>query len=147
MSRIRVAEKPLDINYSHYLTYSNGWQPISTSLGGTLMFDPANIVSANYMFGSRNCKLKYTYLHKGLTTFQPSYDVGDKSWDFAVSRKIYYDDRLTASFQRSTNTLGLQYSLNTKQNANFTVTISPLICGFWIKLSKRVQFIELDPFS
>ncbi|KAF7829687.1 outer envelope pore protein 24, chloroplastic-like [Senna tora] len=113
MNTIRVAEKPLNLTYTHARGDNR------TVLDGTLVFDPANKVSANYTLGSGNCKLKYTYLHKGLTTFEPCYDVAKDSWDFAVSRKLYDNDSLRASYQTSSKLLGLEWSRNSKQTGCF----------------------------
>ena len=63
-----------------------------------LVFDSANKVSANHVLGSGNCKLKYTYVHGGLTTFEPSYDFSKNSWDFAISRRVYGDDVFRAAY-------------------------------------------------
>ncbi|KAA8537647.1 hypothetical protein F0562_027255 [Nyssa sinensis] len=77
MNTIRLSKKPLNLTYIH----SSGDN--RTILDGTLAFDSVNKVSANHVIGSRNCKLKYTYVHEGITTFEPSYDLAKNSWDFA----------------------------------------------------------------
>ncbi|KDO84516.1 hypothetical protein CISIN_1g028082mg [Citrus sinensis] len=64
MNSVRVADKPLNLTYIH------GRGDNRTILEGTLVFDSANKVSANHVLGSGNCKLKYTYVHGGLTTFE-----------------------------------------------------------------------------
>ncbi|KAK7321749.1 hypothetical protein VNO77_32653 [Canavalia gladiata] len=118
MNTVRVAEKPLNLTYSH----SRGDN--RTVLDGTFVFDPANKVSANYAFDSGNVKLKYSYVHKGLTTFEPSYDVAKDSWDFSVSRRIYGDDSLKASYGTSNKVLGLEWSRNSKHSGCFKIVAS-----------------------
>lgn len=118
MNTVRIAEKPLNLTYIH----SRGDN--RTILDGTLIFDPANRVSANHTLGSGNCKIKYTYVHQGVTTFEPSYDVAKNSWDFAVSRRVYGDDSLRASYQTSNKILGLEWSRNSKQSGCFKVNVS-----------------------
>ncbi|KAI4316803.1 hypothetical protein L6164_024746 [Bauhinia variegata] len=118
MNTVRVADKPLNLTYIH------GRGDNRTILDGTLVLDPANKVSANHMLGTGNSKFKYTYVHKGVTTFEPCYDLAKNSWDFAVSRKVYYDDSLKASYQTSTKILGLEWSRNSKQNASFKISAS-----------------------
>ncbi|XAR61782.1 hypothetical protein NMG60_11016298 [Bertholletia excelsa] len=118
MNTVRIAEKPLNLTYSH----SRGDN--RTMLDGAFVFDPANKVSANHMLGSRNCKLKYTYVHEGLTTFEPSYDLAKNSWDFAVSRRVYSDDVFRATYQTSSKNLGFEWSQNSKLNGSFKVTAS-----------------------
>ncbi|XP_061353375.1 outer envelope pore protein 24, chloroplastic-like isoform X1 [Gastrolobium bilobum] len=118
MNTVRVAEKPLNFTYMH----SRGDN--RTILDGTLVLDTANKVSANYAFDSGNCKLKYSYVHKGLTTFEPSYDVAKNSWDFAVSRRVYGDDSFKASYQTSSKVLGFEWSRNSKQTGCFKVVAS-----------------------
>lgn len=118
MNTIRVAEKPLNLTYIH------GRGDNRTVLDGTLVLDHANKVSANYTLGSRDLKLKYTYLHNGLTTFEPSYHVANDSWDFAVSRRLYDNDSLKASYQTSSKLLGLEWSRSSKQNGSFKVNVS-----------------------
>ncbi|GAV84384.1 LOW QUALITY PROTEIN: hypothetical protein CFOL_v3_27828, partial [Cephalotus follicularis] len=120
MNTIRVAEKPLNMTYIHHRGDNR------TILDGTLVFDSANKVSANHAIGSRNCKLKYTYLHRGLTTFEPCYDLAKNSWDFAVWRKVYDDDVFRASYQTSSQLLGLEWSRKSKVNGNFKGTYNHL---------------------
>lgn len=120
MNTIRVAEKPLNLMFSH----SRGEN--RTMLDGTLVIDSANKVSANHVMGSENCKLKYTYVHGGLTSFEPTYDWAKNSWDFAVSRRVYGDDVFKASYQTSSNNLGLEWSRSSKLNGSFKVNYSIL---------------------
>ncbi|KAI5656043.1 hypothetical protein M9H77_24836 [Catharanthus roseus] len=116
MNTIRVYEKPLNLTYIH----SRGDN--RTILDGTLVFDSANKVSANHLLGSGNCKLKYTYVHGGLTTFEPSYDWVKNSWDFAVTRRVYGDDVFKASYQTSSKNLGLEWSRSSKFNGSFKIS-------------------------
>lgn len=115
LNSVRVAGKPLNLNYIH----SRGDN--RTILDGTLVLDSANKVSANHVLGSRNGKFKYSYLHGGVTTFEPSYDLAKNSWDFAVSRRVYGDDVFRASYQTSSKLLGLEWSRNSKINGSFRV--------------------------
>lgn len=118
MSTTRLAEKPLNLTYSH----SRGQN--MTILDGTLVLNSSNKLSANHALGSRNCKLKYTYLHKGVTTIEPCYDLAKNSWEFAVARKVYGDDVLRASYQTSSQALGvlgLEWSRDTMQNGSLKV--------------------------
>lgn len=114
MNSIKVAEKPLNLTYIHSRNDNR------TILDGNLAFDPANKVSVNHMLGSGNCKLKYTYVNQGVTTYEPSYDFKN-SWDFAVSRKVYGDDVFRASYQTSSKAMGLEWSRNSKMNGRFKV--------------------------
>ncbi|KAL6995666.1 Outer envelope pore protein 24, chloroplastic [Sarracenia purpurea var. burkii] len=118
MNRITIAEKPLNLTYIH----SRGDN--RTILDGTLVFDPANKLSANHALGSGNCKLKYTYVHEGVTTYEPSYDLAKNSWDFALSRRVYGDDVFRASYQTSSKALGLEWSRNSKFNGCFKISAS-----------------------
>ncbi|KAL3840312.1 hypothetical protein ACJIZ3_024903 [Penstemon smallii] len=113
MNTVRVAEKPLNLTYIH----SKGDE--RTILDGTLVLDSANKVSANHVFATGNTKLKYTYLHSGITTFEPSYDLGKNTWDFAVSQRVYGDDVFKATYQSSSKNLGLEWSRNSKLNGSF----------------------------
>ncbi|KAJ8772543.1 hypothetical protein K2173_027720 [Erythroxylum novogranatense] len=118
MNSVRVAEKPLNLTYIHHRGDNR------TILDGNLVLDSANKVSANYMVGTRNCKLKYTYVHQGLTTFEPCYDLAKNSWDFAVSRRVYGDDVFKGTYQSSSKALGLEWSRNSKFNGAFKVSAS-----------------------
>uniref|UniRef100_A0A5B7ANW2 Uncharacterized protein n=1 Tax=Davidia involucrata TaxID=16924 RepID=A0A5B7ANW2_DAVIN len=118
MNTIRVSDKPLNLTYIH----SRGDK--RTILDGTLVFDSANKVSANHVLGSGNCKLKYTYVHQGVTTFEPSYDAARNSWDFAVSRKVFGEDVFRASYQTPNKALGLEWSRNSKLNGSFKISAS-----------------------
>ncbi|POO03126.1 Outer envelope pore protein 24A [Trema orientale] len=116
MNTVRVAEKPLNLTYIHSRNDNR------TILDGSLVFDSANKVSANYLLGTENCKLKYTYVHGGLTTFEPSYDLAKNAWDFSVSRKVYGDDVFKASYQTTSKVLGLEWSRNSKINGSFKIS-------------------------
>ncbi|XP_015884617.1 outer envelope pore protein 24A, chloroplastic [Ziziphus jujuba] len=118
MNSVRVAEKPLNLTYIHHRGDNR------TILDGTLAFDPANKVSANYLLGTGNCKLKYTYVHQGVTTFEPCYDLAKNSWDFAISRRVYGEDVFKATYQTSSQLLGLEWSRNSKLNGSFKVSAS-----------------------
>ncbi|KAL5052948.1 hypothetical protein RYX36_033630, partial [Vicia faba] len=86
MNIIRVAEKPLNLAYIHNKGDNRA------ILDGTLVWDPSNKVSENYVVESGNCKFKYSYNQKVLTTIETTYDVAKNSWDFEVSGKVYYDE-------------------------------------------------------
>ncbi|XP_057962556.1 outer envelope pore protein 24B, chloroplastic-like [Malania oleifera] len=116
MNTVRVLEKPLNLAYSHV------WRENRTALDGTLVLDSANKVSANYAFDSGNCKLKYSYTHGGIRTFEPCYDLVNNSWDFAVSQRLYRDDVFKASYLSSTKVLGLEWSRNSKFNGAFKIS-------------------------
>nr|GMD99349.1 outer envelope pore protein 24A, chloroplastic [Ipomoea batatas] len=118
MSTVRVLEKPLNLNYIHFKGDKR------TTVDGTLVLDPANKVSANHLMGSGNCKLKYTYVHKGKTTFEPSYDFAKNAWDFSVSQRVYGDDVLKAMYQTSNQNLALEWSRNSKLNGSFKISAS-----------------------
>ncbi|XP_074273273.1 outer envelope pore protein 24, chloroplastic-like [Silene latifolia] len=116
MNSIRILETPLNMTYIHNRGANR------TVLDGTLVLGSSNKVSANHMMGSKNGKFKYTYVHQGLTTFEPSYDLGKNSWDFALSRRVYGDDLLKASYQTANNNLGLEWSRNSKTTGCFKIS-------------------------
>ncbi|KAK4744053.1 hypothetical protein SAY87_010365 [Trapa incisa] len=118
MNTVKVVGKPLNLTYIH------GQGNNFTTVEGTLVFNPANKVSANYMLGSSNCKLRYAYVHRGQTTFEPSYDLSKNSWDFALSRKVYDDDVFKAIYQPLTKALGLEWSRNSISNGSFKISAS-----------------------
>ncbi|XP_073285786.1 outer envelope pore protein 24B, chloroplastic-like [Primulina huaijiensis] len=118
MNTVRVAEKPLNLTYIH----SKGDE--RTIVDGCLVIDSANKVSANHVLGTGNSKLKYTYLHGGLTTFEPTYDLGKNAWDFAVSRRVFGDDVFRATYQTSSKNLGLEWSRSSKLHGSFKISAS-----------------------
>ncbi|XP_039036760.1 outer envelope pore protein 24B, chloroplastic-like [Hibiscus syriacus] len=68
MNSVRVADKPLKLTYIHSRRDNR------TVVDGSLAFDSANKLSTNYMLGTRNYMLKYSYMHKGVTTLESCYD-------------------------------------------------------------------------
>ncbi|KAK4429172.1 Outer envelope pore protein 24A, chloroplastic [Sesamum alatum] len=118
MNTVRVAEKSLNLSYTHMKGDAK------TILDGTLVIDAANKVSVNHVLDTGNTKLKYNYLHGGLTTFEPSYDLGKNTWDFAVSRRVYGDDVFRATYQTSSKNLGLEWSRSSKLNGSFKILAS-----------------------
>ncbi|XP_022752233.1 outer envelope pore protein 24A, chloroplastic-like [Durio zibethinus] len=105
------------------LTYNRGRRDKRTVVDGALVFDPANKVSATYMLGSRNCKLKYSYVLGGVTTLEPCYDLGKNRWDFAISRRVY-DNVFKATYQTWCRNLALEWLRNTKFNGTFKISAS-----------------------
>lgn len=115
MSSVNVVDQPLNLTYVH------GKCSIGTLVEGTLAFDPSNKVSANYVLGSGDCKLKYSYVHQGKTMIEPSYDLSKRSWDFALSRKVYDDDVLKVTYQPLAKVLALEWSRDTTCSGCFRV--------------------------
>lgn len=72
-----------------------------TILDGTLLLDPTNKISANYVFDSRSLKLRYSYVHRGIATFEPCHDFGKNSWELAVSKTVFDGDVIRASYDTS----------------------------------------------
>ncbi|KAL0314716.1 UNVERIFIED_CONTAM: Outer envelope pore protein 24B, chloroplastic [Sesamum angustifolium] len=114
----KVAEKSLNLSYTHLKNDAR------TIVDGTLVIDSANKVAVNHVLDTSNTKLKYSYLHGGLTTFEPSYDLGKNTWDFAVSRRVYGDDVFRATYQTSSKNLGLEWSRSSKLNGSFKILAS-----------------------
>ncbi|XVE69911.1 hypothetical protein DITRI_Ditri10aG0029600 [Diplodiscus trichospermus] len=117
MNTVKVVEKPLKLTYIHTRGDNR------TVVDGALAFDSANKVSANYTLGTRNCKLKYSYVHEGVTTFEPCYDFGKNAWDFAISRRVY-EDVFKATYQTWSRDLALEWSRNSKFNGTFKISAS-----------------------
>ncbi|KFK31765.1 hypothetical protein AALP_AA6G156300 [Arabis alpina] len=118
MNRVMIAEKPLSLTYIHSRLDNR------TIVDASLAIDPANKLSANHMVGTKNCKLKYTYVHGGMATFEPSYDLAKDTWDFAVSRRFYGDDVVKATYQTSSKLLGMEWSRSSKSTGSFKVCAS-----------------------
>ncbi|KAI3762845.1 hypothetical protein L1987_53287 [Smallanthus sonchifolius] len=116
MNTIKISDKPLNLVYSHSL----GDQ--KTMLDGTLVIDSVNKVSVNHTLGSGNCKLRYTYVHGGETTFEPSYELAKDSWDFAVSRKVYADHVLRAVYKTCSQDLTVDWSTKSKLIGSYKVS-------------------------
>ncbi|XP_043714104.1 outer envelope pore protein 24A, chloroplastic [Telopea speciosissima] len=118
MNTIKVSDKPLNLTYIH------GRGDNRTIFDGTIVFDSANKVSANYVLGSGNCKLKYTYVHGGIRTFEQCYDFAKNSWDFTLSQRVYGDDVFRASYQTSDKVMGLEWWRDSKSNGSFKISAS-----------------------
>lgn len=118
MNTVRVLDKQLNLTYTHARGDNR------TALDGTLVLGSANKLSANYAFDSGNAKLKYSYVHGGLTTFEPCYDFAKNSWDFAVSQRVDDGDVLRASYQTSSRVLGLDWLKSSMSNGSFKVSAS-----------------------
>ncbi|KAI3879770.1 hypothetical protein MKX03_000389 [Papaver bracteatum] len=104
MNTVRVMEKPLNLTYVHEQGEN------MTLLDGTIALNQENKVSASYMFGTRNCKLKYSYVHGGVTTFEPCYDVSKKYLGF--SHTSSKDLRLEWSRDSDINGFKISASVN-----------------------------------
>ncbi|XP_031494115.1 outer envelope pore protein 24A, chloroplastic [Nymphaea colorata] len=119
MNSIRVFEKPLNLTYIH--ARGSGF----TTLEGSLVFDPANKLSTNYVFGSGHCKAKYTFSHGGgVRTFEPCYDLMNNTWDFAASHKVFGGDVIKASYHTPKKLVGLEWSRDSKEMGSFKIFTS-----------------------
>lgn len=118
LNTVRVMERTLRMMYTHCKGKNQ------TALDGMLEIDSSNKLCANYGFESRNCKLKYSYTHKGLTTIEPTYDFSTNSWDFALSQKVYANDVVRASYNSSSKILGLDWMRNSDLNGAFKISAS-----------------------
>lgn len=132
MNTVRLAEKPVSLTYTHILGARQ------TAVDGSVQFDPSNKLSANYSFGSGNCKVKYVYAHGEFRRIvvEPIYDLSKNAWDFAVSRKFDGGDSLKASYQTSSKVLGLEWNRDSKINGCFKVC-----CIFTLYKLKKEQTI------
>ncbi|EPS59114.1 hypothetical protein M569_15695 [Genlisea aurea] len=116
MNTVKVAEKPLKLTYIH--SKGDG----TTTLDGALILDAANKISANHVLGTaNNTKVKYTYVHEGLTTFEHGYDFKKNAWDFSISRR-HVDDLFRATYQTSTKNLGFEWSRESKSGGTLKVS-------------------------
>ncbi|KAL9255756.1 Outer envelope pore protein 24A, chloroplastic-like protein, partial [Drosera capensis] len=96
-------------------------------------------VSASHTLGQgRNGRLKYSYVHGGVTTVEPSYDLGKNAWDFAVARKVSENDVVRASYQTGNKNLGLEWSRNSKVNGSFKIAAIFNLAEEW-RLPKLVS--------
>ncbi|KAG8492938.1 hypothetical protein CXB51_010153 [Gossypium anomalum] len=122
MNTFKVEGKQINWSYTHM---RNDHRAV---LDGTLVFDTANKLSARHELGSFNCKLKYSYVHRGLTTFEPCYDLEKKSWDLAVSRRILGGDLVKANYETLSQVLGVEWSCSSLVNEDGRVkTIIPVL--------------------
>lgn len=104
----------------HAFSYSYRRGDRRKVIDGTLAFDSSNKVSATYVFGSRNCKLKYSYVVGGVTTLEPCYDLGKNVWDFAISRRVS-ENVFKATYQTRGRNLVLEWLRNSLFNGTFKV--------------------------
>ncbi|KDP21239.1 hypothetical protein JCGZ_21710 [Jatropha curcas] len=117
MNTVNLLEKQLNWTYTHSRSGNR------MVLDGTLIFDPANKLSANYELGSRNCKLKYSYLHRGVTAVEPGYDFARNSWDLAVSHR-FDSDLIRVSYETISKNLGIEWLWRSLLNKDGGIKIS-----------------------
>jgi len=120
MKSVKMMEKSVNMTYIHFKGINR------TTLDGSIDIDPANKISGNWTVGTNGGKAKYVYSHgeSRKTVFEPSYDFGMHSFDFAVSRKIASDDVVKATYQTLKKNLGLEWSRNSKVNGSFKISAS-----------------------
>ncbi|TYI28997.1 hypothetical protein ES332_A05G284700v1 [Gossypium tomentosum] len=117
MNTFRFAKNPLK------LSYGRKREDKRTVVDGALVFNSGSQVSASYMIGTRNCKLKYSYLHGGVTTLEPCYDLGKNVWGFAISRRLY-DNVFKATYHTWSKNLALEWLRNHVFNGTFKMSAS-----------------------
>ncbi|XVE56020.1 hypothetical protein DITRI_Ditri03aG0203600 [Diplodiscus trichospermus] len=105
------------------LTYGRSKGDKRKVVDGTLVFNSANMVAASYVLGSRNCKLKYSYVLRGVTTFEPCYDLGKNAWDFAISSRVY-GNVFKATYQTRAKNLALDWLRNSVFNGILKISAS-----------------------
>ncbi|XVF84813.1 hypothetical protein PTKIN_Ptkin17bG0069600 [Pterospermum kingtungense] len=120
MNTFKVEGKQVNWTYGHVRNENR------TVLDGTLMLDTANKLSASHELGSVNCKLKYSYVHRGLTTFEPCYDLANKSWGLSVSRRFFGGDLIKATYQTANRVLGVEWSCSSLVNQDGRVKVSAI---------------------
>lgn len=103
MNTARILKKQLNMTYTHVKDENR------TILDGTLLLDPTNKISANYVFDSRKLKLRYSYVHRGIATFEPCHDFGKNSWELAVSKTVFDGDVIRASYDTLRKVLDLEW--------------------------------------
>ncbi|XP_074309091.1 outer envelope pore protein 24A, chloroplastic-like [Silene latifolia] len=114
-----LLDKEVNMTYTHWRKENR------VALDGTLSIDSRNKVSANYEFGTKNCKLKYSYVQgEGARLFEPCYDLANNYWDFLFSQRFYEDNLFKASFQSSTNVFGLEWCRTSSCNGSLKVLAS-----------------------
>ncbi|KAE8690795.1 Outer envelope pore protein 24 [Hibiscus syriacus] len=118
LNTFKVEGKQLNWVYTHSKNENR------TVLDGTLLLDSANKISASHELGSMNCKLKYSYVHRGLVTFEPCYDLANNSWDLAVSRRIGVADLIKATYETSSRILGVELSSSSLVNETGRLKVS-----------------------
>ncbi|KAK8567718.1 hypothetical protein V6N12_006295 [Hibiscus sabdariffa] len=118
MNTFKVEGKQVNWIYTHSRNENR------TVLDGTLLLDSANKLSASHELGSVNCKLKYSYVHRGLITFEPCYDLANKSWDLAVSRRTGVADLIKATYETSSRVLGVKWSSSSLVNETGRIKVS-----------------------
>ncbi|XP_078180763.1 outer envelope pore protein 24B, chloroplastic-like [Carex rostrata] len=120
MNMALVMNKPMNIMYMH------SWGDNRTTIDCTTVFDPANKVSVSHSVGSRACRVKYAYAHGELrnTVFEPCYDTGKNTWDFALTRKLEGGNAVKGTYNCSSKLLGLEWSRDSKTDGTFKVSAS-----------------------
>lgn len=103
MNTATIVDKQVNMTYTHMKSQNR------TILDGTLLLDPSNKLSANYTVGSRNCKVKYSHVHRGVATFEPCYDFGKNSWELALSKTVVNGNVVRASYETSSKVFGLEW--------------------------------------
>ena len=73
---------------------------------------------------------------------KPSYEVVHNVWDFAVSHKIYDINTLKASYKTSNKNLGLKWSLASKHNGTFKVSVC-FFCNYILLLLEQTTSLPL----
>ncbi|XWS68877.1 hypothetical protein CRYUN_Cryun04dG0131600 [Craigia yunnanensis] len=117
LNTFKVENKQVNWTYTHVRNENR------TVPDGTLLLDTANKLSASHELGSVNCKLKYSYVHRGLKTFELCYDLAKKSWDLAVSRRVLGGDLIKATYEASNRVLGVEWSCSLLVNDNGRIKI------------------------
>nr|XP_043634543.1 outer envelope pore protein 24A, chloroplastic-like [Erigeron canadensis] len=118
MNSVRVKGKPLNFTYTHSVGDRR------TALDGMLMLDTNHKVSANYGFELGNCKVKYCYVHGGVTSVEPSYDFGNNSWELGVSRRIVDGSVVRGCYRSDTKVLGVDLRTKSFSGANVKIAAS-----------------------
>ncbi|KAK6241962.1 hypothetical protein SCA6_007351 [Theobroma cacao] len=136
MNTFKVEAKQVNWTYTHVRNERR------TVLDGTLLLDTANKLSASHELGSVNCKLKYTHVHRGLTTFEPCYDLAKKSWDLAVSRRVLGGDLIKATYETSSQVLGVEWSCSSLINEDGMIKLTAVYIVYTLYL-----YPSAGPFS
>lgn len=115
MDSVKVTGRKVNLAYSHAL------RERKTTVDGSVELNAENKVAVSHVLGTEDCKLKYTFARGKLPVVEPAYDLKERAWAVAVSRKFDGGDAVRGRYESKNRKLEMEWSRTFRDKGSFKV--------------------------
>lgn len=118
MDSVKVTGRKVNLVYSHAL------RERKTTVDGSVELNAENKVAVSHVLGTEDCKLKYTFARGKLPVVEPAYDLKERAWAVAVSRKFDGGDAVRGRYESKNRKLEMEWSRTFRDKGSFKISAS-----------------------